>query len=58
MAERLIPNSNLPETISLLDPGAGPDILTAATVDRLTTIAPNTRIRITAVEKTLTSYRN
>lgn len=51
MAERLIPNSNLPETISLLDPGAGPGILTAAAVDRLTTIAPNTRIRITAVEK-------
>lgn len=51
MAERLIPNSNLPETISLLDPGAGPGILAAAAVDRLTTRAPNTRIRITAVEK-------
>lgn len=51
MAERLIPTSNLPETISLLDPGAGPGILTAAAVDRLTALAPNTRIRITAVEK-------
>ncbi|RKW93787.1 Eco57I restriction-modification methylase domain-containing protein [Corynebacterium diphtheriae] len=51
MAERLIPNSNLPETISLLDPGAGPGILTSAAVDRLTTISPNTRIHIVAVEK-------
>lgn len=39
MTERLIPNSNLPETISLLDPRAGPGILTAATVDQLTTLA-------------------
>ena len=39
MAERLIPNSNLTETISLLDPGAGSGVLTAVAVDRLTTLA-------------------
>ena len=51
MAERLIPNENIPEAVSLLDPGAGPGILTAAAIDRLTTLSPDTKIHITAVEK-------
>ena len=51
MAERLVPNAGMPATISLLDAGAGPGILTAAVVDRLSDLAPQSSIHVTAIEK-------
>ena len=58
MAERLIPHQQ-PDRDNLVPrPRAGSGILTAAAIDRLTTPAPNACIRITAVERTLTSFRN
>lgn len=54
MAERLIPDPHLPSSVRVLDPGAGPGILSAAVVERITSLCPTTEIHITAVEKDAT----
>lgn len=51
MADFLAYEEEIPAEIHLLDPGAGSGILTVAAVEKIKELSPNTKIRITAVEK-------